>query len=359
MLTLALALAFTLDPPRPEVEQDRLMATLSALPAARSAMGGPDGVAGIDRAESMLVERLKELGYQPRLETVRWALPARHWPGAKDEQPPADGKKPPREIPAHATPPRAWHNILVDLPGRELPAEILLVGAHYDAAPGAPGADDNGTGVAALLEVARVLKDRPLKRTVRLAFFTLEEVGLVGSMAHARSYRAPEPGEPKELESTPPQAPTTPGKLFGMISLEMLGYYSDAPGSQKSPIQEIKGVFTPPTVGDFLAAVTLSTHSAFCRRVAAAMESAAPGLKIFPFDVLPLPVPDMVRSDHAPFLAAGVPAIMLTDTANFRNPNYHKASDTVATIDPARFTLAARGLAGAVEALAEPVTPQK
>jgi hypothetical protein len=138
-----------------------------------------------------------------------------------------------------------------------------------------------------------------------------------------------------------------------MISLEMLGYYSDAPGSQRSPVKAVEGVFEPPTVGNFVGAVTVSAHRAFCRRLASEMERGAPGLKVFPFDFLPLPMPDILRSDHAPFMLAGVPAIMLTDTANFRNPNYHKASDTPETIDERRFTLAVRGLCAAVEALAD------
>src|SRR5205814_2674707 len=79
-----------------------------------------------------------------------------------------------------------WHNIILDIPGGELPGEVVLVGAHFDAVPLAPGADDNGSGTAGLLEVARVLKDHPTKRTIRLVFFNLEECGLIGSSQYVR-----------------------------------------------------------------------------------------------------------------------------------------------------------------------------
>ena len=84
------------------------------------------------------------------------------------------------------------------------------------------------------------------------------------------------------------------------------------------------------------------------------MTKASPGLKIELVDFLPLPFPDMMRSDHAPFLLAGIPAVMLSDTANFRNPNYHTQSDTIETIDLERFEAVVVGLVGAVRAIAEP-----
>jgi len=340
MASVAAIFAAVSGEPPAAVDRERLMATLRELPTDRAALGGPGGVEGLQRTSALIVDRLTTLGYEPRLEAVRWTLPARRWPD------PGDAKDGAGDVHRHRTPPRPFHNVIADLPGREAPGEVLLIGAHYDAAPRAPGADDNGTGVAALLELARVLKDRPMRRTVRLAFFTLEEVGLVGSREHAAAYRATKPSEPASPEPAP-------GRLIGMVSLEMLGYYTDEPGSQRSPIKPVEGVFVPPTVGNFLAAVTLSQHAAFCRRLASEMEKASP-LPVFCFDVFPVPVPDMLRSDHAPFLALGVPAVMLTDTANFRNPNYHRPTDTVETIDAERFTQAVRALAGAIEAIAEP-----
>ncbi len=86
------------------------------------------------------------------------------------------------------------------------------------------------------------------------------------------------------------------------------------------------------------------------------MQKSAPGLKLTVVDFLPFPIPDMTRSDHRPFMLAGIPAVMVTDTANFRNPNYHQPTDTVETIDPKRFTLVAKAIAGATYELAEPAS---
>lgn len=87
------------------------------------------------------------------------------------------------------------------------------------------------------------------------------------------------------------------------------------------------------------------------------MVASEPGAKVFVADFSPIPLPDLMRSDHAAFALAGVPAAMLTDTANFRNPNYHKASDTIDTIDARRFTLTTKAIAGAWWSLAEPIEP--
>lgn len=306
----------------PAVSQDRLMQSLRDLPTRRAARGDDEDVRGLRATETLLVDRLKGLGYEPTIEPVRWSVPTHEEP-------------------------RVWNNIFVELKGVEIPGEVLIVGAHFDAVVGAPGADDNGTGVAALLELARVLKDRPLKRTVRLVFFNLEEVGLIGSRAHAAAL------EPLVRPGT--DAPPAVGalKVVGMVSLEMLGYFSDVPGSQRSPVKDIPGVFTSPTVGDFIAVVTVKGYQPFSQRLAAEMTKGAPGLKVLTLDFMPVPMPDMLRSDHAPFMALGVPAVMLTDSANFRNPNYHSARDTVGTLDAERFTAVVRGLAGAVEAIAE------
>jgi Zn-dependent M28 family amino/carboxypeptidase len=232
-----------------------------------------------------------------------------------------------------------WNNIIIELPGRELPKEVLILSCHFDAAPNAPGADDDGTGVAALLEIARVLRDAPMRRTVRMIFFNLEEVGLKGSIEYVRSGRI-----------------AKDERVTGMVSLEMLGYFSDEPGSQKSPIAKIEGVFDPPTVGDFIGIATIKSYQEFSRRLEREMKSAAPGLKVVTADFMPIAPPDFLRSDHAPFMLAGMPGVMLTDTSNFRNPNYHKPTDTVETIDEKRFTLVVRGVAGAAHAIAEPVS---
>jgi Zn-dependent M28 family amino/carboxypeptidase len=301
------------------VDTARLMETISLLPTKRSGRGTPEHHAGLAEARDRLVEQLDALGYEPTLEEVFWKPP-----GRDDE----DGEAP------------TWHNIIVDLPGTELPNEVLIFGAHYDAVYRAPGADDNGTGIAAIMEMARVLKDRPTKRTIRLIFFTLEEVGLVGSKQHAVAYK-------KKLDAGLE-------KPIGMVSLDMLGFYSDEPNSQESPIKPIKGVFEPPTVADFIGLATVAMHRQFSQRLNKEMLEGSPELKTIVVDFLPIPVPDMLRSDHAPFLAIGVPSVIMSDTANFRSPHYHQPTDTIDTIDTVRFTRVVQGLVHAAYMIAEP-----
>lgn len=326
------------------------MAFLTALPATRAPLPDEEHRQGLRRTEEYLLGVLTDMGYEPRTEEIRLpqasvrsrrageagnGLPAE--PRPRDaEQGEMVGRPAPDEGPAAPEPP--WRNIIVEVRGRVVPDEVLLVGAHVDAVPGSPGADDNGSGVAALLEAARVLRHMPLKRTVRLAFFNLEETGLQGSRHHLRQWRRERPGE----------------RLIGMVSLEMLGYYSDRPGSQRSPIPPIEGLFDPPTVGNFLGIATISRYGEFARAWARGMQAAEPTLPVVVADMFPIPPPDFLRSDHAPFLLAGYPALMLTDTANFRNPHYHRPTDTVETLDRRRYMQAVRAVVGAMCAIAEP-----
>jgi Zn-dependent M28 family amino/carboxypeptidase len=145
-----------------------------------------------------------------------------------------------------------------------------------------------------------------------------------------------------------------------MISLEMIGFYCVQEGCQKSPVPAIEGVFTPPTVGDSIVLATTAAHTGLAQRLESAMNASCAQAKTFRFDIAPVPVPDLMRSDHAPFLLAGFPALMLTDTANFRNPNYHSPKDTIDTLDTDRYGASVRALAGAIEALAgvEPPAPR-
>ncbi len=318
-------------PAQVEVGQARLMETLRSLPTARAALGDEASREGLRRTETLLTEALTALGYTPQVHQFKWALPMQ--PQGKGDGV-AEGE-------------HTYRNIIVEIPGRSKPDEVLLIGAHFDAVPGAPGADDNGSGTAALLELARVLKDVPMQRTVRLVFFNLEEVGLVGSSAYVKWLREQGQVGARGGVATEGERIAAPARLVGMISLEMLGYYSDEPGSQKSPVPPIKGVFEPPTVGDNIALVGFKRDEVFIRSFEAGMKAGSPGLKVFAF-AFPLPLPDLMRSDHQPFYLAGVPAAMLTDTANFRNPNYHKATDTADTIDAERYARTVRGVASAV-----------
>lgn len=330
MLSTLFVAALLAAPPQEMVDTDRLMSFIRELPTKRAPVGSDEHRDGLRMTENLLRTRLVDLGLEPTLHEFKWSLP---------RSAPKEGEAAPAEAAM------TWKNIIVDLPGTDLANEVLVIGAHFDAAPKAPGADDNGTGTSALLELARVLKDQPRRRTVRLAFFNLEETGLIGSTRY--------------VESLPKDGPQ---RIVGMVSLEMLGYFSDAPDSQKSPIPKVEGVWDPPTVGDSIAVVGIARDRAFSQRLIGEMGKSEPNLKITVVDFLPIPVPDMMRSDHRPFVMAGHPAVMITDTANFRNPHYHQPTDTIDTLDSVRYTLVVRAVAGAVHEMANgeawvPATP--
>lgn len=201
-------------------------------------------------------------------------------------------------------------NVYVDVPGTSSPDEIIVVGAHYDTTCGTAGADDNGTGVAATLELARILKEARLPRTVRFAFFANEEdIGmswdLMGSFHHARESKAR--GE----------------KLIAMLSLEMLGYFSDQPGSQKYPFPF--NLFYPDK-GNFIAFVGNTKSRSLVCEVVEQFRTVGR----FPSEGVAAPerYSDISRSDHWAFWQFGCPALMITDTSNFRYPFLHTNEDT-------------------------------
>jgi Zn-dependent M28 family amino/carboxypeptidase len=227
-------------------------------------------------------------------------------------------------------------NLAVERPGGTRPEEIVLVGAHYDSALGSPGANDNGSGVAALLEIARLLKDRTVGRTVRLVAFVNEEPPFyrsreMGSLRYAE--RARERGE----------------RIVAMLSLETIGYYTDAPGSQRYPWP--LGLFYPDT-GDFVGFVGNLGSRALVRRALAAFRRHA----AFPSQGVAAPawVMGVGWSDHWSFWQAGYPAIMVTDTAFLRYVHYHGATDTPEQLDYDRTARVVAGLARMVEDLATP-----
>ena len=190
----------------------------------------------------------------------------------------------------------------------------LIVAAHYDTVRGSPGADDNASALAVLLEAARRLRGAPSRREVRFIAFSLEEEDLLGSLAYVSSLKKGS------------------HEIGGAIVLECVGYASAREGSQQKP----PGVpIAVPTVGDFLAIVGNAASAALAAAVEGAARERVPDLKTA---ALIVPgngelFPDTRRSDHAAFWHFGYPAVMLTDTANFRNPNYHAATDTIETLD--------------------------
>ncbi|MEG4144964.1 M28 family peptidase [Microcoleus sp. Pol12B5] len=211
---------------------------------------------------------------------------------------------------------RIHHNFILDLPPSDRTSKKrlppIVIGAHYDTAPGSPGADDNATGVAVLLELARDIASGPLKYPVQLVAFDMEEYGCLGSSHHAAKYKQ----QQKSIRL--------------MISLEMLGYCNPNPNSQSYPAG-LKYFY--PNSGNFIALIgTFPTVPDLINLSGKIRKSGQP------CEWLPVPnrgliVPDTRRSDHVPFWDNGYPAIMVTDTANMRNPHYHRGSDRIETLD--------------------------
>ncbi|HSE00654.1 MAG TPA: M28 family peptidase [Burkholderiales bacterium] len=222
--------------------------------------------------------------------------------------------------------PAEVRNIEVELRGGARASEIVIVGAHYDSVFGAPGANDNGSGVAAVLELARLLKEANSARTLRCVLFVNEEppfdqTAAMGSRVYAR--RSRERGE----------------NIVAMFSLETIGYYSDAPGSQRYPFPF--SLFYPST-GNFIAFVSnLSSRALLHESLASFRRHAS-----FPSEGVAAPafVPGVDWSDHWSFWQEGWPALMVTDTAPYRYPHYHLAGDTPDKVDYERLARVVSGL---------------
>ena len=229
-------------------------------------------------------------------------------------------------------------NLEAELAGTVLPSEIVLVGAHYDSILGSPGANDNATGTAAVLEIARLLAGQKLARTLRFVTFVNEEPPLfqtdaMGSRVYAR--RARERGE----------------KIVAMLSLETIGHYSDAKGSQHYPFPF---KFFYPSTANFLGFVGNIRARKLVRQSLQSFRHHVP----FPSEGVAAPgwIMGIGWSDHWSFWKEGYPAIMVTDTALFRYAHYHSETDTPDKIDYARMARVAAGLARVVADLAGNVT---
>jgi Zn-dependent M28 family amino/carboxypeptidase len=211
--------------------------------------------------------------------------------------------------------------------------DCIVVGAHYDAAGKLPAADDNASGVAGLIELAFLLGKNPPPACVELVAFTLEEqpffgTALMGSTVHAQSLKA------RGLTARV------------MFSLEMIGYFTDAPHSQRYPFPLLAAAY--PTQGNFVAVVGNFLQGPTVRRVKQAMQSASP-LPVYSINA-PRIVPGIDLSDHASYWDEGYKAVMITDTAFYRNPNYHTRNDTPDTLDYQRMAHVVQGVYAAVRA---------
>ena len=224
-------------------------------------------------------------------------------------------------------------NIEVEVKGSARAPEIVIVGAHYDSVLGAPGANDNGSGVAAVIELARLLRGSGPARTLRFVTFVNEEPPFshsdaMGSRHYTR--RARERGE----------------NIVAMFSLETIGYYSDAPGSQRYPFP--LGLFFPST-GNFVAFVSNLSSRALLHEALASFRRHAG----FPSEGVAAPafIPGVDWSDHWSFWQEGWPALMVTDTAPYRYPHYHSGEDTPDKVDYERLARVVTGLHGMLREL--------
>ncbi len=230
----------------------------------------------------------------------------------------------------------ASHNIEVEVPGAS--PEIVLVGAHYDSVFGAPGANDNGTGVAALLALARRFAGKQTQQTLRFVAFVNEEppnfqTPKMGSLVYAGRCKA------------------RGDHIAAMISLETIGYFSDAPRSQKYPVAAL-GAFYP-KVGNFIGIVGNVRSRWLVRRAIA--EFRKDGKIPAEGAALPSFIAGVGWSDQWSFWQNGYPGIMITDTAPFRYPYYHEATDTPDKLDYDRFALVVSSTEKLIQSLASGV----
>lgn len=276
------------------VNGERLRETVSAL-------AGRIGERSVFRPEALALARdylraeLVRIGYEPRLQGYRVGE-------------------------------RMVCNVVAERAGTDAGAPPLVLGAHYDTAPGTPGADDNASGVAALLATAADLRASKSRASVRFVFFANEEPPFfqtidMGSWRYAQELK-------RKQE-----------RILGMLSLEMLGFYSTEPKTQSYP----PGVgWLYPSQGDFIALVGDLKSIPFVRRVKAALGG-------FPLECACLPrwVPGIDFSDHWSFWESGYAAAMLTDTAFYRNAHYHLPTDTPELLDYPRLAALTSAIAKA------------
>ncbi|MFL6353269.1 MAG: M28 family peptidase [Bryobacteraceae bacterium] len=227
-----------------------------------------------------------------------------------------------------------FDNIEAELKSKEEDSAIVVIGAHYDTAGGLPGANDNASGVAATLELARQFAHERQARSIRWVFFVNEEPPYFQTPAMGSYVYAKRCHERKE-------------KITAMLSLETIGYYSDEPGTQTYPIGFHPGY---PDRGNFLGFVANFRSAPLLRRALKSFRSATS----LPAEGAagPAAIPGMGWSDHWSFWQFGYSALMLTDTAPYRYPYYHTAEDTPEKLDYERLARAVSGVAAIIRTLA-------
>ena len=220
---------------------------------------------------------------------------------------------------------KTYRNVIARF-GPESP-ERIIVGAHYDTAGPLPGADDNASGVAGLIELGYLLGRNPPAAHIELVAFSLEESPYfrttgMGSSVHAQSLLKQNAG------------------VKVMISLEMIGYFSDAAQSQNFPVAVLAAFY--PSEGNFIGVVGTLAEGLMVRRIKSSMRAATP-LPVYSINA-PTIVPGVDFSDQLNYWNAGYHALMITDTAFFRNHNYHTPGDTAEKLDYKRMSMVVSGV---------------
>ena len=231
---------------------------------------------------------------------------------------------------------KSYVNLEVERTGTEKPDEIIIIGGHYDSAFNAPGANDNGTGAAATLELAQLFANQSTQRSLRFVEFTNEEppffwTSNMGSLVYAKHLKQNDEN------------------IVAMLSLETMGYFSDAPNSQSYPFP-LNLIY--PNRGNFIGFVGNLNSGNLVREAIAAFRTHTQ----FPSEGVSLPawIPGVGWSDQWSFWQQGYPGIMVTDTAPFRYPDYHTENDTPDKIDFDKFTQVVMGLSHVISELANP-----
>lgn len=321
---------------RAAIDPDRLRRLVEILPAPRVRPLRPDAMAAVD---SLVLEAFGRPGWRAALRPFEWR--SRATPGDRFRG--ADGGASITVIPGV--------NVVAVKDGET--SDAVVVVAHHDTVTRTGGADDNGSGIVALMELARLLGPVPLRRSLVLAAVDHEELGFLGARQLVR-----------ELSGERP--------VVGAFVLEMLAYTDSTPGSQRLPggigavyRQQVRKVGARGFRGDFIAVL----YEKSARRLATSFAEhlnylAGPSATVLlraPTDLpalgwlLERTVPfvrDFARSDHVAFWETGIPAVQITDTANFRNPHYHEPSDLPDTLDYGRLADVVAAVAVAVERVA-------
>jgi Zn-dependent M28 family amino/carboxypeptidase len=265
--------------------------------------------AKLEAAKKYIVYCLKAFGYVPTLQTYTY------------------NKK-------------QYSNVIASIKGAKLPDESVVIGAHYDTVYGTPGADDNASAVAVLLEIARALKDFSPDRTLKLIFFVVEEPPIfkseqMGSYIYAREAKARNEN------------------ITSMICLEMLGYYTNEKDGQTYPFPIMSRVY--PSTPNFIAIVGNLNSTSLVGKVRNSL-GVGSRIPVETLSALSL-VPGVDFSDHQSFWKMGYAAVMITDTAYYRNPNYHSDTDTIDTLDFDKMSDLLKGLIQAAKDLTDSSPP--